>query len=356
MNNPFTLAFGKKPVEYISRIAQTDEILSNLNSEIPSVHSYMITGVRGSGKTVMLSEISSRLREEDWIVVDLNPAGDMLKSLASKLYTSAKVRKLFIKTKFDFSALGIGISFDDAAPVTDYETAISMMLEEIGRQKKRVLLTIDEVVVNSAVREMTSAFQIFVRNDLPVFLLMTGLYENVNDLQNEKSLTFLYRAPKIEMGPLNRSAVAASYQKVFEIDETVARYLAAKTMGFPFAYQALGYLFWNRKEDPLYMDDINSIMTVNDVLPEYDQYLQEFVYEKIWSELSPKDKEVMRELAKDEKLKVKELREKLSMSSPEFSVYRSRLKRKGLISTDDYGYVALALPRFGQYVLSLWEE
>ena len=29
MGNPFTLSFGKKPVQYISRIAQTDRIIDD---------------------------------------------------------------------------------------------------------------------------------------------------------------------------------------------------------------------------------------------------------------------------------------------------------------------------------------
>ena len=34
MNNPFTLSFGKKPVQYISRITQTNEIIDNFNAEL----------------------------------------------------------------------------------------------------------------------------------------------------------------------------------------------------------------------------------------------------------------------------------------------------------------------------------
>ena len=61
MNNPFTLSFGKKPVQYISRITQTNEIIDNFNAEPPSNQIYMITGVRGSGKTVMMTNISTEL-------------------------------------------------------------------------------------------------------------------------------------------------------------------------------------------------------------------------------------------------------------------------------------------------------
>ena len=70
--NPFTLSFGKKPNQYISRLAQTNMIIDDLNASEPSAQLYMLTGVRGSGKTVMLSTISHELRQKsDWIVVEL---------------------------------------------------------------------------------------------------------------------------------------------------------------------------------------------------------------------------------------------------------------------------------------------
>ena len=63
MNNPFTLSFGKKPLQYISRIAQTNEVLQNFDAEIPSNQIYMITGVRGSGKTVMMTSIAAEMKK-----------------------------------------------------------------------------------------------------------------------------------------------------------------------------------------------------------------------------------------------------------------------------------------------------
>lgn len=43
---------------------------------------------------------------------------------------------------------------------------------------------------------------------------------------------------------------------------------------------------------------------------------------------------------------VKHLRENLKMTSGLFSVYRDRLKRKGIIDTREYGKISFSLPRF----------
>ncbi len=91
--------------------------------------------------------------------------------------------------------------------------------------------------------------------------------------------------------------------------------------------------------------------SLEDILPEYDQYLDEYVYGKIWSELSGQDRRVLAEMAGSGETKVKNIRERTGMSSGLFSVYRERLKRKGVLDTDRYGEIAFILPRFAEFVL-----
>lgn len=340
-NNPFTLAFGKKPVQYVPRIARTNLIVEEYVA-VPAVNQiYMVTGVRGSGKTVMMTNIAGILsKRNDWIVVELNATRDLLQSLASKLYAVPKLHECFLKARLDFSAFGLGVTIENAAPVTDVEDMVAKMLDQIRKQGMRLLITIDEVVYSEQMKVFVSAFQIFMRQDYPIFLLMTGLYENIYELQNDKSLTFLYRAPKIILEPLSLTAVCQHYMDIFRLDKESAGKMAALTRGYPFAFQVLGYLYWEHRDTK----------TVQEILPEYDQYLEEYVYSKIWSEMSDKDKEIMQQLAESGEIKVKDLREQLEMSSEQFSVYRERLKRKGVIDTRKYGKISMALPRFEEFI------
>lgn len=178
-----------------------------------------------------------------------------------------------------------------------------------------------------------------MRRDYPIYLLMTGLYENIYDLQNEDTLTFLYRAPKLTLEPLNYTAVRKNYMDIFDLDMETAERMTVLIKGYPFAFQVLGYLYWeNRDKD------------IDEILPEYDQYLDEYVYGKIWSELSGLDKKILIEISESKENKVKKLRERLGMKSELFSVYRERLKRKGVIDTREYGKIRLVLPRFDEFV------
>lgn len=340
MNNPFTLSFGKKPLQYISRIMQTNQIIESFNAEIPSNQIFMITGVRGSGKTVMMTNIADEIRaDESWIEVELNPMRDLLQSLAAKIYGIPEMHARFLKARLDFSAFGLGVSIEDAVPVTDIESVIERMLEQIQQDGKRLLITIDEAANSENIRIFASSFQIFLRRDYPIYLLMTGLYENLYDLQNDKSLTFLYRAPKLMLEPLNYTAVRKHYMDIFGLDMETAEKMTVLTKGYPFAFQVLGYLYWeNREKD------------IDDILPEYDQYLEEYVYGKIWSELSELDKKVLLEISVNQESRVLCIRERLQMKSELFAVYRERLKRKGVIDTREYGKIRLLLPRFAEFV------
>ena len=176
---------------------------------------------------------------------------------------------------------------------------------------------VDEAVDNANVRAFSSVFQILLREELPINLLMTGLYENIDDLQNEKNLTFLHRTPKLHLSPLNIGAMAESYMRTLQVDEQTAIAMAQLTKGYSYAFQVLGYCAFEQKKN------------YEALLPEIKQYLEEYVYEKIWSELSEKDKRVAKAIADTPSGKVLEIRKLLNMESNEFSPYKKRLARKG---------------------------
>lgn len=337
--NPYTLTFGKTPRQLILRPRDEREVVDTFCASRPSQQTYVITGVRGSGKTVLLSRLSAIFQEKaEWIVVELNSNRDLLTSLASKLSSENALAELFKRARINLSFFGFGLEVSGEAPITDIDTALEKMLNTIKGQGKRVLVAIDEVSNTQSMREFASSFAMFARHDLPIFLLATGLYENVQDLQNVDNLTFLYRAPKIDLGPLNLQAIADNYQETFECSRKEAAAMAEATKGYSFAFQLLGYLTWKAKGD------------WKSVLSEYRLYLDEYVYSKLWSELSPKDREVAHAIANADSGRIQDIREKLDMKSNEFSPYRRRLLKKGIVVAEGRGYLQFALPYFADFV------
>ena len=348
--NPFNISFGMEPLQYISRFSQTDKISRSFRSEAPTSMVHMISGVRGSGKTVMLSSLSEQFgKEKDWIVVNVVPESDIIQAIAAKLYSMRDLKKLFITAKLDFSAFGLGVSIEGGHQIFDIGMALEKMLEHIKRHGKRVLILIDEVISNQYVRAFSAEFQLLIRKKLPVFLIMTGLYNNIYNLQNEDTLTFLYRAPKIILEPLSLGAISRSYADVLNVAPETASYMARLTKGYPFAYQVLGYLYWQNYIEKKLKG------TVDDLLGEYDNILEDYVYEKVWSELSDKEKEIIAFVSQKEPAKVADIRAALSITSGNMSVYRDRLAKKGVIDVSRYGYISLSLPRFGE-IIRIWVE
>lgn len=338
--NPYTITFGKEPQSLIPRALQQSTILDEFRQAIPSNQVYVVVGPRGSGKTVFMTNVSKSLAKEDgWISVELNPERNLLESLVAKLNSESHLAILFRDAKINLSFLGLGVQLEGVQPITDIEVAITRMLESLKRHNKRLLITVDEITSTPTMREFASAFQIFLRQDLPIYLLMTGLYENVSDLQNEKNLTFLYRAPKIELKPLNLGTIARNYQRTLQVSSDLALEMARLTRGYSFAFQVLGYLTW----------EAGSLS--DEVMDRFRQYLDDYVYDKIWSELSAGDRRLAVGIAKSKSGKVADVRKILDMETNQFNPYRRRLMRKGIITGEERGYVRFALPCFEDYAL-----
>jgi predicted transcriptional regulator len=198
-----------------------------------------------------------------------------------------------------------------------------------------VVITIDEVMHDENMRHFASQFQIFVRKDYPVFLLMTGLYENIYAIQNDPALTFLLRTPKISLEPLSLHQITKQYSDIFQIDVNSAKNLARITKGYAFAFQALGLLYYEHRDE----------MELSDILLKLDDMLDDFVYKKIWSTLTDKERKIIRAISTDD-AKTGDVCKAVGINNSTFSTYREEMLSEGLIETSKYGYVSLTLPRF----------
>jgi len=336
-DNPFTLTFGKQPNRFISRYENIDTVTSTFDSENPISQVYLIEGIRGSGKTVLMTTITNELaKNDDWIVVDLNSTQNLLEDLAMRLMDSIKKIPNLMEKGFTLSFGGFGIGVGGDTIDRDYISMIEELLTYVKKKNKKVIITIDEVMHDKNMKVFASQFQIFVRKDYPVYLLMTGLYENIYAVQNDPALTFLLRSPKIKLAPLSLSQITSQYHNIFDISTDEARMLASITKGYAFAFQALGLLYWEYRDSK----------ELDDILQELDSMLDDFVYKKIWENLSKQDKRVILGIGEADSIQVKELCKKIDMKSQSMSKYRERLMNKGLIYSPEYGELSITLPRF----------
>ena len=339
-NNPYTLTFGREPSEMIQRFDDTEAIISCFDAPRSVSQTYLIEGVRGSGKTVLMTYVASQLSEKkDWISIDLNASADLLEDMALRLSDECKKIKDIFKAGFSVSVAGFGVGINGSDKGRDSVSVVDEILSTLAKKKKKLLITVDEVMCNDSMRRFASQFQIFVRKRYPIYLIMTGLHENIYEIQNDPALTFLLRSPKIRIQPLAIHRIAKRYKSVFPGEEETTDMMAKMTKGYAFAFQALGVLYYEHKDD----------YTIERIISEFEDMLDDFVYKKIWEAMSPRDKDVILAFT-EECMKVSDLCEATGMTSSSFSKYRERLMLKGVIISPKHGYVELALPRFKEVV------
>lgn len=355
-SNPFTLTFAKVPNVLIERNTQKNQIENMFNSMTPSNMVYMITGARGTGKTVMLSELISIFSEDkDWVTIDLDPLQDLLNQMDYKLKSGSDKLKnadITISTPEVFGVaaeLKIANSKYKDLESFEVESSIEKSLEKIKKQGRRVFIAIDDASNTVQMRLFSSMYQRLIRHGFPVYLVMTGIAKELQSLQDEKSLTFLTRALKITIETLNAARIREKYQEVLNIDYGIADDMAKFVKGYTYGFQVLGYIAWEwkyRKKD----------FTLEDLTDEFDLQIAECSYDKIWRELSDRDKDVLYYIAEEKIAGVESIRKKLNMTSPSFSTYRMRLIKQGVINPVRHGYLELSLPRFDEYVRRCYEE
>lgn len=339
--NPFNPQFATMPSEsYIDRYDDTDAILKKFTSGLVG-QIQIVTGVRGSGKTVFMTNLSNVLsKDKDWLVVDLNSEMDLYASACSKLAKYKIMRDYTVSTKLDITIATVGFTFETARkPFETLESSLEDMLELAKANNKNVLFTIDEITNNDETRKFFSSYQMFLRKNLPVYLLGSGLPNNVYDLQDIPTLTFLHRAPKLNLEPLSLMSIRSRYKILLGVSDDTALKMAKLTAGYSFAYQLLGSLTWDNNKT---FDD--------SVLEAYDASLANLSYDKIYSDLTNKDLEFVEAICLNDISTTNELLQKMNITGKAFSPYRDRLIKKGILASSKRGEFSVALPRFSKYV------
>lgn len=338
-NNPFCLSFGKEPDRYVERAEAYSQIRDNLDSMSPAANCYLIMGVRGIGKTVLLSTVANEYRKrDDWVVVSLNPGRNLLEMLAAALYEDGRLQRHFLDASLNLSKFGIGFDIKKKPPISDIQIAIEKMVRIVNDEGKRLLITIDDVTKNKDVVSFACAFQDMITQRMEAFLLMTGLYENIYSLQTDKRCSFLMRAEKIILKPLNLIGMKNQYRQTFQCDEKTAFDMAAFTKGYSYAFQVLGYIMWDKD------------CSLEEAAPFFDERMSGYCYEKIWNDLPEREKEIVSLLALNTEMKTKDLIRSIGCDPKAFSVQRDRLIKKGIVDGRQRGSLRLILPRFGEFI------
>lgn len=355
--NPFNPSFGKVPTIFLDRSKLVDKVVKNLDDPNSPYQTTLIYGLRGVGKTSFLTDIGKSVaKKENWIVINLVPNQDMLTNLVEGIYNKSTPTIKKVLSKIDaITIAGFGVEMgatknNNSHKVTQF--TLESVLKNLKAQGIHLLVTLDEVTSTPEIRDFASVYQLMIREELNISLIMTGLPEQVSELQNDKVLTFLLRSKRITLSPLNRLDIKYRYREVFkkadrEISDKVLNRMTLLTNGYAYAFQLLGYLLW-QTEDKKITDEV-----IDSILDEYKEELYRNVYGKIYSGLSAVDRNFVDAMTEvdDNSVSIKTIEEKMGKPHNYVSIYRRRLLDDQIIISPNRGYVSFTLPFFKEFVI-----
>ena len=129
------------------------------------------------------------------------------------------------------------------------------------------------------------------------------------------------------------------YRRKLDIAIQEARDMAKITKGYAYAFQKLGALYFKKK----------STESLADIISQLKAELFAYSYEKIWEEMTEADRFLASLLTEQDEYKREEVLRLMGVQSGNYSVYRDRLIKRGILSARQ-GYISLALPYFADYI------
>ncbi len=171
------------------------EITDSFTSQHIPQQIYMITNGSGQDRSSFLHSLESVFGSmPDWEVLRLNPASDILSDLSAVLPSLPDLPS-------DVRSSNISGLQSTNTTMRHYyaSTIISSVLTYMQQHGRRLLILIDDVAPSRDMQLFIYEFQMLVRQDLDMCLVLAGNAKQLKELQDMPSISFLYRATKISL-------------------------------------------------------------------------------------------------------------------------------------------------------------
>lgn len=372
--NPFKPTAGKMPPILIGRDSALEEFAEGLDNGAGAPGRIMlVTGQRGFGKTVLLTEFRRIAATRQWETI----AETASPGLVSRLVDAIAPSGMHVSQASIAPSIGIAgvttaslgqLSLSSATAPLTLRHAIAKRLNSHKIAKgKGILLTIDEtqaasiddlVAIATAVQHVTTAID---ETDVPdqdkkgIAIVFAGLPSIINDLVNDKATTFLRRALRCELDSIPvadvrdafLATVTDSGRRITDDDALAA---AEATDGYPYMIQLVGYYMWqaaqHRRSDIITHDDV--LRGIKDALLVFD----DAVCAPILDSLTAAERLFLTAMAEDypNSSAVSDIEQRSHRSRSWVNKYRAALIKDHLIHSTGYGQVAFAVPHIGAYL------
>jgi AAA ATPase domain len=374
--NPYAPGAGTLPPELAGR----DEILEKADIALDrfrqglSSRSLLLVGLRGVGKTVLLTRIAQESEAKGFVVVHieapekrslpallippLRTALLKLDKIAATGNLAKKALKVLggfvsgMKVKYQDIEFGVDLGSEQGvADSGDLDHDLSALFMEIGRAAKEkgtaVVLFIDELqyVEEDQFASLITALHKCAQNQLPVVLIGAGRAGRAKSYAER-----LFEYPVI--GPLSndeaKKALVAPAKKLnVEYEASALDEILSQTKAYPYFLQEWGKHSWNRAQ--------NSPISKQDAVSATDLAISELddsFFRVRFDRLTPSEKKYLRAMAElgPGPHKSGDIAQLLNKKVNSVAPTRATLISKGMIFSPSHGDNSFTVPLFDGYM------
>ncbi len=382
IKNPFSPGAGSPPPELAGRDSILDQarvLLGRVRAKRPE-KSILMTGLRGVGKTVLLNEIESIARSEDYrtILIEAHENKhlalllaphlrrllyelDRIAGAGDKVKRGIGVLRSFIGAiKISVGEIDLGIdiepergSADSGDLEVDLPNLFVAVAEAAEERGTAVAILIDEIQYfgEPELSALIMSMHKMQQRQLPLVLLGAGLPVLPGLAGESKSYAErLFNFPDI--GPLSEQDAAKALQDPVKaagekFDDAALRRIFRLTKGYPYFLQEWGYQAWNQAESsPI------SLAVVKKSTSVVAARLDENFFRVRFDRLTPREKNYLRAMAHigSGPHRTSDIAEALGAKITTLGPVRASLIKKGMIYSPAHGDMAFTVPLFDEFM------
>lgn len=379
--NPFSPGAGTRPPELAGRddlIERAEIALDRIALGRPA-RSFVLHGLRGAGKTVLLGQIRADAEARGLLTVRIEAPED--RSLPAMLAAPLRAALLkldrmaaaaagarralralasFARLKVTYHDIEVGLDFEPEpglADLGDLELDLSELLIAIGEAAREretaVILCIDELqyVREAEMGALIAALHAVAQAGLPVAMVGAGLPPLLGRMGRAKSYSermFEYvEVARLDAGAA-RNAITLPIEREEEaIEPEAVRAIIAATEGYPYFLQEWGKHAWDLAFcSPITVRDVENASVT--ALAELDASFFRVRFDR----LTPTERRYMRAMADlgPGSHRSGGIAERLGREVNQLAPIRSSLIRKGMLYSPAHGDTAFTVPMFDQFM------
>lgn len=364
--NPFRPSFGASPPVLAGR-AEELEVFTDALDAGPGApgRAMLVTGPRGSGKTVMLNALEDAARQRGWLVISQTARRGVADEIRDTqlpallgAYADDAIENHVTGANLSLPGIGGGMTRTrtENYPVTPSLRFYLEKLTDALSPGLGVVLSLDELHPGAGqdLERITQAVQHAFREDRQVALVAAGLPLAVDDLLTVPGMTFIRRAERFSMNDVPLPDVRYAIQIPIEqagrrITPEALEVLAEGAEGYSFLVQLVGYHAWNSNRE----HDVISLADAHVGVDKAVARLGRLVHEAALKDISDVDRAFVTAMAVDDgPSRISDVATRLGTDGNNANQYRRRLIEAELIEPAGHGLVQFTLPHLRDHLRS----